>query len=446
MQPLLEGVLRMTHCFVMVQGPPPGFTTPLAHMNGRPSLATPSYSSSESLSAALDQQPQAWHPEAPSPQSRPHPWLSQPSEQPASSSPLAGYQANAFAMPSLSSGLDSLRSNSGAAGNGNGSTEQAAEHSLFSGSSHVLGFPQSQFRQQSRFQFAQELPSGNAVGAGAHPQQVPATPFASSLGVFQQGQQQDPLQQQQQRLSLFRHDAAHSQEAIHPFARQQAAFGYHGFSGQSSNGEAEHSAMMLFTCRLLRMFSSIWCSVLCIPLSINIPCFAALSMLLRQQSDPERCDLVLTNTIRLCCQPAWSNGVTLRSCAGPGQALLSQLQMPRSLSSSQQAQPDSRQPPPDGRGLNSSLSSMPFFDPVILSATSSSSLDRGGKFHLLSASPAGSLASACILPAETALYEVVTGESCISAVVAVHCMPLQPSLPSVDCLGHLYTPHDPCHQ
>lgn len=242
----------MTHCFVMVQGPPPGFTTPLAHMNGRPSLATPSCSSSESLSAAMDQQPQAWHPEPPPPQSRPHPWLSQPSEQPASSSPLASYQANAFAMPSLSSGLDRLWSNSGASGNSHGSNEQAAEHSLFSGSSHVLGFPQSQFRQQSRFQFAQELPSGNAVGAGTHPQQVPATPFANSLSVFQQGQQQAPLQQQQQQqLSLFRHDAARSHEAIHPFARPQAAFGYHGFPGQSSNGEAKHCALMLFTCRLL---------------------------------------------------------------------------------------------------------------------------------------------------------------------------------------------------
>lgn len=76
-----------------------------------------------------------------------------------------------------------------------------------------------------------------------------------------------------------------------------------------------------------------------------------------------------------------------RSCAGPGQALLSQLQMPRSLSSSQQAQPDSRQHPPDGRGLNSSLSSMPFFDPVILSATSSSSLDRGGRTSFTCSQP-----------------------------------------------------------
>ena len=252
--PLLVGVLRMMRCVVTVQGPPPGFTTPLAHVSGRPSLATPSYSSSESLSAALDQQPQAWHPEPHPPQSRPHPWLSQPSEQPTSSGPVASYQANAFAMPSLSSGLDSLWSNPGATGNSHGSNEQAAEHILFSGSSHVLGFPQSQFRQQSRFHFAQELPSGNAVGAGTHPQHVPATPFADSLGVFQQGQQQDPLQQQQQQqqhLSLFRHDAAHSHEAIHSFARQQAAFGYHGFPGQSSNGEAEHCAVTLFTCRVI---------------------------------------------------------------------------------------------------------------------------------------------------------------------------------------------------
>ena len=132
-----------------------------------------------------------------------------------------------------------------------------------------------------------------------------------------------------------------------------------------------------------------------------------------------------------------SNEVMPRSCAGPGQALLSQLQMPRSLSSSQQAQPDSRQHPPDGRGLNSSLSSMPFFDPVILSATSSSLLDRGGshKSHLLSAPPAGALANACILPAELPMCEVVTCELCFTSICSgLHDPATKSAIPHISML------------
>ena len=66
-----------------------------------------------------------------------------------------------------------------------------------------------------------------------------------------------------------------------------------------------------------------------------------------------------------------------RGCAGPGQALLSQLQMPRSLSSGQQAQRDASQPLPDEWGLPQSFSNMPFFDPAVLSATSSSCVKQG---------------------------------------------------------------------
>ena len=135
-----------------MQGPPPGFANPLVHVNGRPGAAPPSYSSSESLSASLDQQRPQWDQ-----QSQPHSWLSQPPSQPPTSTHLSSFQANAFAMPSLSTGLHSLWSSQGTApSQGNAFSEQAAEHSLFSGSPHLLGFPQSQLRQQSRFQFAQE--------------------------------------------------------------------------------------------------------------------------------------------------------------------------------------------------------------------------------------------------------------------------------------------------
>ena len=70
-------------------------------------------------------------------------------------------------------------------------------------------------------------------------------------------------------------------------------------------------------------------------------------------------------------------------CAGPGQALLSQLQMPRSLSSGQQAQRGASQPLPDEWGLPQSFSNMPFFDPAVLSATSSSYVKQGELQHSL---------------------------------------------------------------
>lgn len=63
--------------------------------------------------------------------------------------------------------------------------------------------------------------------------------------------------------------------------------------------------------------------------------------------------------------------------AGPGQALLNQLQMPQSLTSDQQAQSDKRQSVPDEWALPQSFSNMPFFDPAVLSATSPSFPQRG---------------------------------------------------------------------
>ena len=54
-----------------------------------------------------------------------------------------GYQTEPFAMPGLSN-LQSMRQQPG------------SDHSLFSGSSNVPGFPPSQFRQRSRFHFAQD--------------------------------------------------------------------------------------------------------------------------------------------------------------------------------------------------------------------------------------------------------------------------------------------------
>ena len=151
-------------------------------------------------------------------------------------------------MPSLSTGLHSLWSSQGAAASqGNAFSEQGAEHSLFSGTPNLLGFPQSQLRQQSRFQFAQELAPGMAFGAGGHPEQVVNGPLTASHSMYQQQaqsqQQQQPLQQQQaqqQHQASFRQDAPYSHEATHPFASQQAASGYHGFPGQSSNGETSN--------------------------------------------------------------------------------------------------------------------------------------------------------------------------------------------------------------
>lgn len=137
-------------------------------------------------------------------------------------------------MPSLSTGLHSLWSSQGATlGQGNAFSEQGAEHSLFSGTPNLLGFPQSQLRQQSRFQFAQELAPGMAFRAGGHPEQVVNGPLTSSHSMHQQ-------QAQQQHQASFRQDAPYSHEATHAFASQQAASGYHGFPGQSSNGKTSN--------------------------------------------------------------------------------------------------------------------------------------------------------------------------------------------------------------
>lgn len=218
-------LLKCTDRFLMVlQGPPPGFSTPLVQLNGRASTAAPP--SSEALSAAMDQQDQSWHPQQHTPHLQPHPWLSQPSEQHSSSSPLASYQANAFAMPSLSSGLHSLWNSQG-----NSTNEGSAQHSLFSGSPHAPAFPQNQFRQQSRFQFAQELAPG-----GPQNQQTSMAPMADSHSIYQQGQQQRSPQQQ----PAFRQDPFRSYEAIHAMPSQQAASSYHTFPRQSSNGKSMH--------------------------------------------------------------------------------------------------------------------------------------------------------------------------------------------------------------
>ena len=137
----------------LLQGPPPGFGTPAATSNGNAPSGFPPQSASNASGISSFQQADACAP----PQLGPHQhWSafhqSYPSpieagenhtrtglHQSYSAGP-AEYQARAaLAMP----GLSSLQ-------------QSGSEHSLFSGSADLPGFCQSQYRQRSRFQFAQE--------------------------------------------------------------------------------------------------------------------------------------------------------------------------------------------------------------------------------------------------------------------------------------------------
>ena len=140
---------------LLLQGPPPGFGMAPASDGNAPS-GFPSHSGSDgSVTSMYDQHARHWPPSHDAQQHWSH------FQQPHSSSSAAsthgnalglhhshsagpsGLQAEPFAMPGLSN-LQSMRQQPG------------TDHSLFSGSSNVQGFPPSQFRQRSRFQFAQD--------------------------------------------------------------------------------------------------------------------------------------------------------------------------------------------------------------------------------------------------------------------------------------------------
>ena len=140
---------------LMLQGPPPGFgAAPASNGNAPPGF--PSHSGSDGSGASMhDQHARHWPPSQDAQQHWSHFQQSHSSPSAAGthgnalglhhshSAGLTGLQAEPFAMPGLSN-LQSMRQQPG------------TDHSLFSGSSNVPGFPPSQFRQRSRFQFAQD--------------------------------------------------------------------------------------------------------------------------------------------------------------------------------------------------------------------------------------------------------------------------------------------------
>lgn len=171
---VLASMHLRNHRDALLQGPPPGFGSSVPTSNGNAPPGFPSHSGSDSS----DHHGQIW----PSSQAPPQQWASfdqshsspltaagsghsMHSMQQSQSAGPAGYQPHTFAMPGLSD-LQTLR-------------EQAAsEHSLFSGLSNQPGFPQTQLRQRSRFQFAQDPPlSDSPPGDG------PTNPsmFSSSM-------------------------------------------------------------------------------------------------------------------------------------------------------------------------------------------------------------------------------------------------------------------------
>lgn len=138
-----------------MQGPPPGFgAAPASNGNAPPGF--PSHSGSDgSVTSMHDQHAHHWPPSQDAQQHWSHFQQSHSSPSAAGSqgntlglhhshsAGPTGFQAEPFAMPGLSN-LQSMRQQPG------------TDHSLFSGSSNVPGFPPSQFRQRSRFQFAQD--------------------------------------------------------------------------------------------------------------------------------------------------------------------------------------------------------------------------------------------------------------------------------------------------
>ncbi len=189
---------------LLLQGPPPGFGPPAPTSNGNALPGFPSQSGSDSsVTSVHDQQAQAWaqnqaapqqwaafHQSHSSPDAASHTPSSHGLQHSQSAGP-AGYQSNTFGMPGLSS-LQNLREHPG------------SEHTLFSGSSDLSNFSQSQFRQRSRFQFAQDPPLGDANLADD-----PSSPSVFSSLMGQPAQHGGPSQYDHSRVQSQHHNQRH---------------------------------------------------------------------------------------------------------------------------------------------------------------------------------------------------------------------------------------------
>ena len=217
-----------------VQGPPPGFGAPPSS-NGTAPLGLPSHSGSDSSAATLHDQKAQHRP--PSQDAQQH-WLnfhqshsspqaadtqhSPPGLHHAQSAGATGFQSDAFAMPGVSN-LQNMRQQAG------------GDHSLFSGSSNPPGFPQSQFRQRSRFHFAQDQSA--ALGPD------PASPLAFSSLV-------SPALQQQSSPFHYGHDQTqhhkqHSDHHLFPSASNHSAAPlFSGHNGMPSSSSVPHQLSM----------------------------------------------------------------------------------------------------------------------------------------------------------------------------------------------------------
>lgn len=152
--------LQLKHA-TLLQGPPPGFgTAPAPASNGNAPPGFPSHSGSDgSAASGHDQHAPHWPASQDAQQqwSNFHQYHPSPTVQggpsglyQSQSAPPTGYQLEPFAMPGLSN-LQSMRQQPG------------ADHCLFSGTSNMHGFPPSQLRQRSRFQFAQDQAAPHAA-------------------------------------------------------------------------------------------------------------------------------------------------------------------------------------------------------------------------------------------------------------------------------------------
>ena len=137
-----------------------------------------------------------------------------------------GFQSNVFAMPGLTN-LHNLRE------------QTAAEHSLFSGQSNTPGFSQNQFRQRSRFQFAQDSPAADSVFA-----EGPNSPSLFSSVMSPAAQQQAAGQHEHsyaQPQPQQRHQTHHFDHQLFPSGPGLApASLFAGSSGMTSINSAPH--------------------------------------------------------------------------------------------------------------------------------------------------------------------------------------------------------------
>ncbi len=208
----------------MLQGPPPGFGPAAQPSNGNTPPGFPSHSGSDSsdyqghiwsVSQAAPQQWASFHPTHSSPNAAGSDHSTHGLHQ-SHSAGLAGYPCHTFAMPGLSD-LQNLREQSG------------SEHSLFSGSVNQPGLAQSQFRQRSRFQFAQDPP----IGPGSLADGPTSPSMYSSLmspAVQQKGGQHDDNHAQLQ------HDHQRHQSGHHLFPPSGPGFASASLFASSPGG------------------------------------------------------------------------------------------------------------------------------------------------------------------------------------------------------------------